>query len=124
MLECIHTCVVTQRHLPKVQHGINKTEKHRILSVTGSLICFGSLKSLISPLNIDTGFLGFFSRLIITLTIMNMSFFCAKTESDEPRILKGGFQPIKTCDVYICYLRSNPILCTRLSKILQAYTSK
>ena len=55
---------------------------------------------------------------------MNINFFCAKTESDEPRILKGGFQPIKTCDVYICYLRSNLILCTRLSKILQAYTSK
>ena len=95
-----------------------------VLSVTGSLICFRSLKSLISSLNIDTGFLGFFSRLIMTLTNMNINFFCAKTESDEPRILKGGFQAIKTRDVYICYLRSNPILCTGLSKILQAYTSK
>ena len=96
---------------------------HHVLSVTGSLICFRSLKSSISSPNIDTGFPGFFSRLIMTLTNMNINFFCANTECDEPRILKGGFQPIKMHDVYICYLRSNPILCTRLSKILQAYTS-
>ena len=62
----------------------------------GSLICFRSLKSSISSLNIDTGFLGFFSRLIMILTNMNMNFFCATTESDEPRILKGGFRRIKT----------------------------
>ena len=67
-----------------------------VLSVTRSLICFRSLKSPISSLNIDTGFLGFFSRLIMILTNMNMSFFCATTESDEHRILKGGFQCIKT----------------------------
>jgi len=57
-------------------------------------------------------------------TNRNINFYCATTESDELRILKGGFQPIKTDDVYICFLRSNPILCTRLSKNLQAYTSK
>ena len=34
---------------------------HYVLSVTRSLICFRSLKSPISALNIDTGFLGFFS---------------------------------------------------------------
>ena len=27
---------------------------------------------------------------------MNMNFFCATTESDEQRILKGGFRRIKT----------------------------
>ena len=27
---------------------------------------------------------------------MNMNFFCATTESDKHRILKGGFQRIKT----------------------------
>ena len=67
-----------------------------ILSVTRSLICFRSLKSPISSLNIDTGFLRFFSRLIIILKNMNINFFCATTESDEPRILKGGFWCIKT----------------------------
>ena len=60
----------------------------------------------------------------MTLTNMNIDLFCATTESDEPRILKGGFRPIKMCDVNICFLRSNPILCIRLSKNLQAYTSK
>ena len=64
--------------------------------MTRSLICFRSLKSPISALNIDTGFLGFFSELIITLTNMIVKLFCAKTESDEPRILKGGFRRIKT----------------------------
>ena len=67
-----------------------------VLSVTRSLICFRSLKSPISSLNIDTGFLGFFSRIIMILTNMNMNFFCAATESDEHRILKGGFWRIKT----------------------------
>ena len=67
-----------------------------LLSVTRSLICFRSLKSPISALNIDTGFLGFFSGLIITLTNMIVKFFCAKTESDKPWILKGGFRRIKT----------------------------
>ena len=67
-----------------------------VLSVTRSLTCFRSLKSPISALNIDTGFLGFFSGLIITLTNMIIKLFCAKTESDEPRILKGGFRRIKT----------------------------
>ena len=67
-----------------------------ILSVTRSLICFRSLKSPISALDIDTGFPGFFSGLIITLTNMIVKLFCAKTESDEPRILKGGFRRIKT----------------------------
>jgi hypothetical protein len=97
--------------------------KH-LLSVTRSLICFRSLKSLFSSLNIDTGILGFFSGLIMTLTNMNINFFFATTESDKPRILKGGFQPIKMCDVCNCFLRSNPILCMRLSKNLQTYTSK
>ena len=32
----------------------------------------------------------------MTLTNMNIKLFCAKTESDKPRILKGGFQHIKT----------------------------
>ena len=63
--------------------------------MTRSLICFRSLKSLISSLNIDTSFLGFFSGLIMTLTNMNIDFCCATTESDKPRILKGGFRPIK-----------------------------
>jgi len=81
-------------------------------------------ESLISSLNIDTGFLGFFSGLIMTLTNMNINLFCATTESDKPRILKGGFCPIKTCDVGKCFSRSNLILCIRLSKNLQAYTSK
>ena len=67
-----------------------------LLSVTRSLICFRSLKSPISSLNIGTGFLGLSSRLIMILTNMNMNFFCATTESDEYRILKGGFQRIKT----------------------------
>jgi hypothetical protein len=58
-----------------------------------------SLKSLISSLNIGTSFLGFVSGLIMTLTNMNINLFCAKTESDEPRILQGGFRPIKTRDV-------------------------
>ena len=79
---------------------------------------------MISSLNIDTGFLQFFSGLIMTLTNMNINFFCATTESGEPRILKGGFRPIKTRDVNICFLRSNLILCIRLSKNLQAYSSK
>ena len=64
--------------------------------MTRSLICFRSLKSSISALNTDTGFLGFFSELIMTLTNMNIKLFCAKTESDKPRILKGGFLCIKT----------------------------
>ena len=64
--------------------------------MTRSLICFRSLKSPISSLNIDTGFLGFFSRLIMILKNMNMNFFRATTESDEHRILKGGFRRIKT----------------------------
>ena len=67
-----------------------------LLSVTRSLICFRSLKSPISTLNMDTGFLGFFSRLIMILTNMNINFFCATIKSDEPRILKDGFQCIKT----------------------------
>ena len=50
----------------------------------------------ISALNIDTGFLGFFSRLIVTLTNMNIKLFCATTKSDKPRILKSGFRCIKT----------------------------
>ena len=37
----------------------------------------------------------------MTLTNMNINFFCAKIESDELRILKGGFEPIKTFDVVI-----------------------
>ena len=78
-------------------HVLDLTYAHfSLLSVTRSSICFRSLKSPISALNIDTGFLGFFSELIITLTNMIIKFFCAKTESDEPRILKGGFQHIKT----------------------------
>ena len=64
--------------------------------MTRSLICFRSLKSSISALNIDTGFLGFFSGLIMILTNMNIKLFSATTESDKPRILKGGFQHIKT----------------------------
>ena len=32
----------------------------------------------------------------MTLTNMNINLFCATTESDEPRILKGGFRRIKT----------------------------
>ena len=64
--------------------------KKLILSVTRSLT------SLISALNIDTGFLGFFSGLIITLINMTVKLFCAKTESDKPRILKSGFWHIKT----------------------------
>ena len=32
----------------------------------------------------------------MTLTNMNIKLFCATTESDEPRILKGGFWHIKT----------------------------
>jgi hypothetical protein len=50
--------------------------------------------------------------------------FCVTTDSDEPIILKGGFHPIKTHDVCKCFSRSNPILCIRLSKNLQSYTSK
>ena len=53
-------------------------------------------ESPISALNIDTGFLGFFSGLIMALTNMNIKVFCATTESDEPRILKGGFW-LQTC---------------------------
>ena len=94
------------------------------LSVSRSLICFRSLKSLISSLNIDTGFLGFFSGLVMTLTNININFFCATTETDKPWILKCGFWPIKMHDVYIYFLRSNLILCIRLSKNLQAHTSK
>jgi len=55
---------------------------------------------------------------------MNINLFCATTESDEPRILKGGFCPIKMHDVGKYFSRSNLILCIRLSKKLQAYTSK
>ena len=32
----------------------------------------------------------------MTLTNMNIKLFCATTESDEPRILKGGFRRIKS----------------------------
>ena len=32
----------------------------------------------------------------MTLTNMNITLFCATTESDEPRILKGRFRRIKT----------------------------
>jgi hypothetical protein len=99
-------------------HRAQFVTRTKVLSVTTSL------KSLISSLNIDTGFLGFFSGLIKTLTNVNINLFCATTESDEPRILKGGFHPIKMCDVCKCFSRSNPILCIRLSKNLQAYTSK
>jgi hypothetical protein len=60
----------------------------------------------------------------MTLTNMNINFFCATIVFDEPRILKGGFRPIKMCGVYKCSLRSSPILYTRLSTNLQAYTSK
>ena len=74
-------------------------ESSWLLSVTGSLICFRSLKSLISSLNIDTGFLGFFSGPIMTLTNMNINFFCATTESDNPRIWKVVFGPSK-CVMY------------------------
>jgi hypothetical protein len=35
----------------------------------------------------------------MALTNRNINFFCATVESDEPRILKGGFRPINTCDV-------------------------
>lgn len=67
-----------------------------VVYVTRSLICFRSLKSPISSLNFDTGFLVFFSGLIMTLTNMNINLFCATTESDKLRILKGGFRRIKT----------------------------
>ena len=67
---------------------------------------------------------GIFYRIIMPLTNMNIKFFSAITKSDEPRILKGGFQPIKTCDVYTCFLRSTPIFFMRLSKNLKTYTSK
>ena len=72
--------------------------KHPILSyfINFILSVTRSLKSLLSALNIDTGFLGFFSGLIITLTNMNIKLFCATTESNKPRILKGGFQHIIT----------------------------
>jgi hypothetical protein len=52
------------------------------------------------PLNIDTGFLGFFSGLIMTFTNLNINIFCAKFESNEPRILKGGFQQPPTQPSY------------------------
>ena len=44
------------------------------------------LKSLIFSLNIDAGFLGFFSALIMTFTNRNINFSSATTESDQPRI--------------------------------------
>jgi hypothetical protein len=83
---------------------------------------FDVLKSSNFSLNIDTGLLGFYSGLIMALTNMNIKFYCVTVESDEPRILKGGFWPIKTCDVNKCFLRSNLILHIRLSKNLKAYT--
>ena len=92
--------------------------------MTRSLICFRSLKSPISALNIDTGFLGFFSGLIMTLRNMNIKLFCATTESDEPRIFKRWFLAHQNCDVCKCFSRCNLILCIRLSKNLQACTSK
>ena len=45
---------------------------HYVLSVTRSLICFRSLKSPISALNIDTGFLGFFSDFLIVFTLLTI----------------------------------------------------
>jgi hypothetical protein len=39
-------------------------------------------------------------------TNRNINFFCVTVESDEPRILKGGFRPIKMSDVNKCFLRS------------------
>jgi hypothetical protein len=60
----------------------------------------------------------------MTFVNRNINFFCATTEPDDPGILKGGFRPIKTCDVNLCFLRSNLILCIRLSKNLQLYTGK
>jgi hypothetical protein len=60
----------------------------------------------------------------MAFTNRNITFFCVMVESDEPRILKGGFRPIKMCDVNKCFLRSNPIFCIRLSKNLQAYTGE
>jgi hypothetical protein len=57
----------------------------------------------------------------MALTNRNIDFSCVTVESDEPRILKGGFWPIKTLGVNKCFLRSNLILHIRLSK---AYTSE
>ena len=95
-----------------------------ILSVTSSLTCIRSLKSSIYFLNMDTDFLGDFYGLIMTFTNRNINLFCAITESEELRILKDGVWAIKMCDVNICFLKSNLILCIRLSKNLQAYASK
>ena len=60
----------------------------------------------------------------MTFNNRNINFFCTITESDKARILKGGFWAIKMYDANTCFLRSNLILCIRLSKSLQAYTSK
>jgi hypothetical protein len=60
----------------------------------------------------------------MALTNRNIDFSCVTVVSDEPRILKGGFRPIKTLGVNKCFLRSNLILCIRLSKNLQASTSE
>ena len=76
-----------------------------------------SLKSPISSLNIYTGFLGFFSRPIMTLTNMNINLFCATTESDEPRILKGGFRRIKSvmyANVFQDLIRSFALGCLKI----------
>jgi hypothetical protein len=60
----------------------------------------------------------------MAFTNRNIDFYCVTVESDEPRILKGGFWPIKTLGVNKCFLRSNPVLDIRLSKNLQAYSSE
>jgi hypothetical protein len=56
----------------------------------------------------------------MAFTNRNIDFSCVTVESDEPRILKGGFM----LGVNKCFLRSNQILCIRLSKNLRASTSE
>jgi hypothetical protein len=41
----------------------------------------------------------------MAFTNRNMNFLNLKFESDEPRILKGGFRPIKMYDVNKCFLQ-------------------
>jgi len=69
------------KRLPVIMIGLAKCNT---ISVWFNVL--QELKSLIFSLNIDAGFLGFFSALIMTFTNRNINFSSATTESDQPRI--------------------------------------
>ena len=80
-----------------------------------------------TALNIDTGFLEFFSGLIMTVTNMNIKLFCATTESDEPRISKGGFRRFKTvvyANVFQDLIRSFALGYLKFYRHVQSFTGQ